>query len=56
MSSIEEDGWELAENWGEHTQIPQWELVSDSIIVEETPQRKVSDRSQFEEDMEIGAI
>lgn len=31
---IEEESWALSENWGEQPQIPQWEAITDEVILD----------------------
>jgi hypothetical protein len=53
---IEEEVYYQPEFWGEQPQIPQWEAIADTVIVEEEERPRAFRKPKFQEDMEEGFI
>lgn len=54
--SIEEEIYHQSEFFGEHPVIPQWEAVTDQVIVEEEEQPRQFRKPKFQEEFEEGFI
>lgn len=59
MTALEEESWYQAEfqDFGEHTQIPQWEAIQEAVIADTTETSSVYRQPKgFEDDLVDGFI